>query len=874
MIAYRTRVLRVISTTSDTLRSRGLRLMPPGAPQRPVRLGLILPPLVVESAAARPPLLAPYGPVRPAVAAAADAPQQQQQQTQQQQAMTGLVAEVMPGDASLSSSPAGTTTVAAAGVTGSSSSSAAAAARPPRARKRPLAFLPGGRLKEELVPLLVRVRGRSLDLCKHVGLRAFGEVFVPVDLSNAAAEPPRPSSDAAAAPAVPSRWVQLSSLQHALRQRVRHAAAAVTQAASGVPPVWRPPRGALGDLTLRVLLPRSVVARLMAASTMPLEATPHLGTPPAGAPQGAAAALPKAPPLVLELRSDCQIISVPVRLDPYIVGVMATSSAQPAAALATALLSGEAALQEQPLAGVGGGRAAAAAAPAGPATTAVQPSRWGVPAWLPWGQRPSAAGPAATAADAAAAEQQRKAAEEAEALRIRREQRRERRRALAAAAAQAGGAAWVEPWLPNGQAPAASPGATAAGGGAVAPAVNGTGAASHQPRVPAVGGSTATQQPTRALVGSSKRDPHQLQPVAGGSGGGSGTLPRPALGLRGGRLGPQLPPAGSKAAAAAPVAVGGSTAAVARRRARAGDALGSSRLPAVAATVDEIHLAGDQTVGGSAAGGNPITGMLSRVAKGLVAPFMHPHHPATAAAAAADAPKTLRPLPLPLPLPMPPRLVQTRSDTAAATAPARKGVVAHPVLQGTRFVMLPLTPADAPSSSNAALAPTLQQQQQQQLPQPLRGVDVLVLVTDVDSVLLNNAAAVQPLVAAAATAGRPVVALVLQPAANAPVQLAEEAQRALSELLGGRTPVVGLDVSGIDLRLAAQHAQHAFVAPTSSSAASYWAHIAAALPQERRSGLAKQVASARGALQLALWRGGDAGAGVEWEAPPAELSKL
>jgi hypothetical protein len=829
MIAYRTRVLSLIAATSNALRSRGLRLPAPVPLARPVKLGLILPPLVVESAAARPPLLAPS-----AAAGLAAAPQVQLPAAPPLPVLEAEAAPV-PGDGSVSSSPSGTVSVAGAPA---KPGAAASPARAPRPRKSPLAFLPGGRLREELVPLVIRVRGRGLDLAKHVGLQAFGEAFVPVELSRATAEP-EPAGGAAAAQGPPSRWVQLSSLQHALRQRVKSAAAAVSQAARGVPPVWRAPAGAMGDLTLRVLLPRSVVARLVSPELSP---PPR---PPSRAGQGAGGAAPPAaaaPPLLLQLRSDMQAVSIPVRLDPRVIGVLGGTTSQPAADLVAALLSSQPALPESPQAPAAASGAAAAPAAAG--TPRFPLLRW-VPLPAVWQRGGAAAAQQQAAALAAAQEPSPHDLE----MR-RRAERRKRRRALAEAAAASSGEGWVEPWVAPGAAKAPAPTAAAAAA-AASPAgtkssAQGTAARrpspAPAPAAPTHSAAGRTAQPERGRPGGAKDQRQLPAPVGGGraGGGGSSASPRPALGLRGGQtVGRQLPPAGSNAAAAAPVAVAGSAA---RRRGRT-EGLSPSRLPAVAATVDEIELAGDEATRAAGAGSR-LTALISR-AQGLMAPFVGGGAPAAAAPAPAPAPRLQAPLQLAAPQPVPsPQL---------------------PALPPTRFVLLPSPGAtdDDAAGPLAAGAPLWQQWPQ---PSPLRGVDAIALVTDVDSVLLNGGACLAPLLAAAAAAGRPVVALLVQPAPAAPRALVDEARRALVERLGGGVSVVELDVAGVDLRLAAQQPD--------APAVELWAPALAALPPARRARLAGQVAEARAALRGALQRGGDAGAAAGWALAPAERSRM
>jgi hypothetical protein len=848
MIAYRTRVLTIMSDTLAGLRRRGLRLPAPGPLVQPVRLGLILPPLVVESAAARPPLLATGALPAAAAAAGAVTPQLQQQQ-QPSQAITAVEAEVLPpGEASPQggSSPAGTTTTAGPAALG-------------RAQRRsPLAFLPGGRLKEELVPLMVRVRGRGLDMCKHVGLQAFGEAFLPVELSRVAVEPPGAPPVATPAPADGaslSAWAALSSLQHALRQRARHAAAAVAQAARGGPPAWRPPRGALGDLTLRVLLPRSVVARLASAA-----AAAHS----AHAAGSAAAMAALQAPLVLQLRSDCQVVSVPVRLEPFVVGVVGTSA--PTASFAAALLSGEAAL---PAAATADAAATATSAAAGAPPAA---ARWGALQWVPrvtwWlpGRRVAAGSPSvaagapaepsggllaaaeASAAAAAAASSHRRQAQG---------EQRQRRRSLseAAAAGSSSAPAWVEPWVaPAGPAPTAlAPVPTPAAGGK-----HGATPPGHQ-----------QEQPRVVVLPVHSRGPPAAPPPAARSRGGRG-------GIGGGRPGssPRVVPA---LLGVRPLAGAGKTAAVAaapaarRRRRGAGDAVGSpSRLPAVAATLEDVQLSSDDAAPQPPQGRPPLgrkswaaaaAGLLS-TAQGLRAPWN-----GAMGAAPAGAPPPLTPL--------------------AASQQRLQGLAsAPPAVAAARFVVLPsMAPPSSPSAAQgrgpfglfgllpgASPAPGAPAAPAAAPSSPKR-LDALLLVTDVDSVLLHGGAGAAPLAAAlAAAAGRPApppaLALLLQPCRAAPAALEAEAEARLRELLGDPfLAVATLSVGGVCLPQRGSHGQHG----------ADWGAELAALPPEARTRLAAQVEAARGALAAVLVRrGGDSGGsgGTAWAVPPEQRAKL
>ncbi|KAI8463206.1 MAG: hypothetical protein J3K34DRAFT_496264 [Monoraphidium minutum] len=870
MMAYRARVLRVIYTTSNALRTGGLRLPPPGPPARPVRLGAILPPLLVDDAAARPPppaapgrASAPAGPARgtPAAAASWDA--------------TDGGGD--SGGASPAGSPPGTAAVAAA--------VAASGGRAPR--KGPLAFLPGGRLKEELVPLAVRVRGRGLQACRHVGVLAFGEAFVPVELAHAEAAPAAPGAGGGGG--APGPWAQLSALPHALRLRARRAAAVVSQAARGAPPPWRPPRGAPGELSLRVLLPRSLVARLAAAAAG--------GASPRGGGGGGGAAAP-APPLVLQLRSDCQVVSVPVRFEPLVVGVVGTTPA--AAALAAALLSGEAGLEEPaPEAG------AAAAAAAAPAPAGRWP-QWAVPrapAWLARA-RPAAApaagpSPAAAAAPAlasAAAPQLQQArlapaapveqlgspaAEpqvllpqpqslEADMRRMQQlQERRERRRALAQAG---GGAAWVEPWVAAGPAPTAprqqqQHGAQLPSNGAARPPVV---SASHVALPAPLTKATRAAQPVATPAKSAAKTGAGAR---GGAGAAAtrrpGSPPRPAaLSLRATRpLAAPLLAAGSKAASAAPVAA--STGARAPRRGAA-DSPGSSRLPAVpAAALDGAQPASERAAAAPLARRSwpgAAAGILGR-AQGLIRP------PRPAAPLAAPLPAD----PLAQQQPALPGSVPASAPAAGPTA------VAADSRHALRYVLLPSPPPPPPPAEPARAAAALRGL----APPPprgvaqraaLRGVDALVFVADADSLLLGTHPAAAA-AAAAAAAGVPALGLLLPPPRGAARQVGNEAAALLRELLGAGGAVAALDVA--DVAAAAPQQQHPHQEPhphgqqhrrgaagaAPADGAAQWAPPLAALPAERRAALREQVAAARAALFAALVRRADA-------APPGQRSKL
>jgi hypothetical protein len=819
MIAYRTRALTVISDTAAGLRRRGLRLPAPGPLAQPVRLGLILPPLVVEAAAARPQLLAAAGGGGAAAAlpaAGAGGASQQQGPDGAAAAAAGVDAEAAPAGAAEAAaqgggpSPSGTTTTSAS----------AGAGAVPRGRRSPLAFLPGGRRREELVPLMVRVRGRGLDACKHVGLRAFGEAFLPVELSRAEAAPPADAPQGA--------WAALSSLQHTLTQRARIAAATVTSAVRGAPPPWQPPRGALGDLTLRVLLPRSTVARLVAAAA-------HTNTD-AGARAEA--------PLVLQLQSDCQVVSAPVRLEPYIVGLLGTTPA--AASLAAALLSGDAPLHA----------AAPATAAAAPATllaavpaAAVPAARWGPLQWLPWrrGAASGAPAPALFAAAPSEAQQRQLLLEERRrALEERRRQRRERLEAAASGGAAA--PAWVEPWV------AARPGAEPAAA-AAAPAVRGSGPAAapgqkqqrphqqHGAMLPAKAGPPAPQP-----VASSSAGGRGAVAGSGTSRGGPGTSPRSAPALRS-PLGPQPLSGATKPAPAAPVAAAPS----ARRRGRSGaDALGgSSRLPAVASTLDEVQLSRDDAP--APAGGRPPLGRAPwAAAAGVIGGLRAPWGAAPAAARAQPAVRAL-----------------ASPGAAAPPGPPAEPAATPLAIAATRFVVLPPpgatgTAAAAPARGPRALLPAAAAPAP--APPPAAGawaaLDGLVVVADVDSVLLRGGAAAAPL-AAAAGGGRAALALLLQPRGGAAAAVDAEAGARLRELLGdSQLPVCTLRVAGF--HLGAPGAQRA----------GGWAAAAAALAPDVRAALAAQVAAARHALAAALAaRGGDGG-GRGWQVPPERRSKL
>lgn len=883
-MAYRTRVLRVISTTSSTLRHRGLRLPPTSANQHPaVRLGVILPAVTVESASARPllPLPAPhFDALSPhASLASLDA----------DTAHGGEQASQSPGG-----SPSGTVAVAAGG----------AAARP--ARKGPLAFLPGGRLKEELVSLSVHVRGRSLNQCRHVGIQAFGEAFTPVELSSAplglAAEG---GSDVEAsgicAPASP--WAQLSALQHAVRRRVQHAAAAASRAARGVPPPWRPPRGAMGDLTLRVLLPRSVVARL--AATM--------GPTPSADGGGTAAA---AAPLVLQLKSDCQVVSVPVRLEPYVVGV--AGSSQPAAALAAALVSGEVPLPQP---------AVAAAAPAAAAAA----SRWPVlqwrartPAWLLGRDRAdkvgaavssgTAAAQAADAAAPAAAVASAKRVQEAtsvvlpltqsqkqqllQPLTAQQQQEQRKRRRMSVDASSVRGPEWVEPWVPQ-------PLGITAGTGPVAQKMQ-PGSADRQAarKVPArrlavtipflptqrsfgVGGAAAQKEPQR-MPALAKSD----SSMSGSSGvGGGGNYPsspsRAARGLRANRpASSQLLTSGGKAATAAPVA--GGVAGAGRRR-RSGSDGGSSRLPAVAATVEDIQLASDDDIDAAAGSGGPYPwvfagGLLRRAQSfwplappaGLQAPWVRRGASATTAAAAAPA-EAKHPA-SPQSAAQPPvrsvDAVGAGSDGACSmSSPVQFVLLPHPFSSEAAAAV-----ASAPSTAlsraaqaaGTAASRLVDSQRHRRL---LRGVDVMLVVADVEFVLQEGGTAVEAMVRSAADAGLPLVVLLVQSTPSAPPQLAEQAELQLRQLLGNfPAAIVTLNLGSVASGRSYNSSGCGGSNGDSSSVAAWATAALGKLSNERRAELAAQVAAARAALHFAIQRGAEGSA--KWALPAFQRSKL
>ncbi|KAF8058465.1 hypothetical protein HT031_005589 [Scenedesmus sp. PABB004] len=280
MLAYRTRALALVARVAAELRGQGLALPPPGGAPPPVRMGGVLPRMRVACALARPPLRSPTLALAPA-----------------DDSLAGLAGAPPPGDA------------------GAGAGTGAAAA--PR-RSSLTAFLPSGRAPEPRLQLVLQVSGANLHLCTRVGLLVGGEAFV-VDQGGGglAAAAPRPpaAGDARGDDADGgNRWAPLHVLAPVLT-RLRQATVAAAKAAEGDRPRWRAPLEQRQQLALTVLLPVSVVERL----------TAH------------AAAGGGGDELVLQLASDFEVVSVPVQLQPHVVGVVGSSPA--AATLVAALLS-------------------------------------------------------------------------------------------------------------------------------------------------------------------------------------------------------------------------------------------------------------------------------------------------------------------------------------------------------------------------------------------------------------------------------------------------------------------------------------------------------------------------------------------------------
>ena len=412
MVAYRSRCLALIHAVQESLMLQGLKLPPaPGPTLKPIKMAPVVPSLQIAAASARLPL----GPLP--LEGALIAPRQQQQQRYMRRVQTSPAAAGDGYGMMAAASASAATAAAAAGVPGSlprASPSAAVGAGTAAAMPRssssswrgPLAFLPGGKAKEELVVLQVQVLGYNLHMAKYISLRVFGEEFLPVDVNNlGAAAASSSSSDGQRRPAASAStstagsnglggaFAQLPAVSYILRG-FQQAGVALSRAADNGRPAWKAPVDVASELTLQVQLPKSVVAKLSKRASLgegamgslstaaaanaaaavgskrasnaaaAAAARPVAGGSPAGttssrresaAPMSTSQAIPATGAsaaagdqedqsgLVLLLRSDFEVAKIEVQVLPYKVGVIGSS--REAALLMQALLSGAVELQ-------------------------------------------------------------------------------------------------------------------------------------------------------------------------------------------------------------------------------------------------------------------------------------------------------------------------------------------------------------------------------------------------------------------------------------------------------------------------------------------------------------------------------------------------
>ncbi|KAF6262739.1 hypothetical protein COO60DRAFT_1699155 [Scenedesmus sp. NREL 46B-D3] len=403
----------------------GIRIDLPGSGssswQPAVQMGGVVPGMRVQAVAARPPLRSPAA-LLPAVGSSRPllglAGQPNLPNSSSQSDWSGSRGS---GSGSVSSLFASGDTAVPTTNFDAADQAAAAAGRPAvstsaSVRRAALSFLPsrGSKVPEPTLQLVFRVQGFNLHMCRHIGLVAFGEQYRPallvshasgggalqslqefvtpglisgIDMPGLGSSSSEDASMAAGAAgglgtrgsssatdlqgsssSSSSVWAPLSMLSPALN-RLKQAAVAAAKAWEGERPKWRTPADSAEQLTLQVLLPASVVQQLAeAAAAAPRQQQQQSD-------------------LVLQLKSDFEVLSVPVQLQPHRVAVVGSSAG--AATLLAALLSQSGAMQQhhQRQAAAAAGRATAAAG-SGAAAGAVAGGRAAaLQRWLPQPQR-------------------------------------------------------------------------------------------------------------------------------------------------------------------------------------------------------------------------------------------------------------------------------------------------------------------------------------------------------------------------------------------------------------------------------------------------------------------------------------------------------
>lgn len=378
MMAYRVRCLALISNVSEGLRKQGLN--PPSAPGplvRPVQLAHIAPVAKPTSAKARLPLERLAAVPVPAAASGPTSgmrPAQLVKHASNTAALPPLLGRSSPGQQASPSQlstqqqqqqqpPKQAAYTSYKGYTAYNSSS-----QPP-GRRGPLAFFPGARPREEQIPVVLHVRGFNLHLVKYAHVQAFGQVYPASNLtpasSSSSAHEDSMNEAAVGSSELTAAWGPFWLPGH-VKQRVQTAVVGLSRKVQGDRPPWKGIKDLPSELILKVLLPKSTVEKLcsapVAASVTSSNITPatHTTRSSAGVSSGqrasqgvrtspapitgggskGAASNPKrsnVQKLVLQLKTDFEITTVPIRLEQYRVGVVSWDNQ--VAALVTEMLS-------------------------------------------------------------------------------------------------------------------------------------------------------------------------------------------------------------------------------------------------------------------------------------------------------------------------------------------------------------------------------------------------------------------------------------------------------------------------------------------------------------------------------------------------------